>query len=246
VRAAIVVLCLIAASANAQPASEPKLSAPDTSKVEALFEQGTKHYDVGEYDQAIATFKQAYALMPDPSFLFNIGQAYRQQKNCREARAAYKSYLRNAPDEDRPKTEQFIAEMDACVKLEEERARRLAPPPPPPPPEPPRNRKQRIAGLITAGAGAALIGGGVFFTARSLSASDEVERTCRDVCNGSDVAALDQQGRDDARNATILYAVGGAAVATGAALIIYAVVHREHVTVAPAAGGAIVSTTVRF
>jgi tetratricopeptide (TPR) repeat protein len=252
-------VCLVAvaavaastATAHAQPAPpaprpEPaparSLPAPDTSKIEALFVEGTKHYDLGEWDAAIARFKQAYALMPDPSFLFNLGQSYRQKNSCREATAAYKSYLRHAPDEDRAKVEQFLRELEPCVKAEEERARRLAPPPR----LSSRHVKLRWAGLATGAVGALLAGGGVFFTVKAINTENDAEARCRTLCNGADLVALEREGKQADRNAKLLYAVGGAAVAAGATLFLYTVLRADYVTVEPTPGGAIVGALARF
>jgi len=180
--------------------------------------------------------------MPDPSFLFDIGQAYRQKGKCREATAAYKSYLRNAPEGDRAKAEQLVQELAVCVKLEEERERELAHFRKPSTP----SRKLRWAGLGTGAAGVLLAGGGVIFTVKARNTEHDIERLCRTICNGADVVALDREGERDERNAKLLYALGGTAVAAGATMFLYAVLHAEHVTVEPAPGGAIIGAAVRF
>ena len=226
------------------PSIDSKTLRFDTSKVEKLFDEGTKHYDLGQYDAAIVAFKQAYALMPDPSFLYNIGQSYRQKNSCRDATAAYQSYLRDAPDEDRQKVEQFIRDLADCVKHEDERERLLVPVPKLV--VSPRMHRIRLAGIATTGAGALLIGGAVFFTARSIGAANDLERACANECNASEVASIDRRGHSASRNATVLYSFGAGAVAAGVAMIFYTVLRDERVTVTPSAGGAVVSTMMRF
>jgi tetratricopeptide (TPR) repeat protein len=242
-----VLLCIVESVAFAQPTdpkpdpkpveAKPPLSKFDTSKVEAMFDRGTKHYDLGEWDAAIAAFKQAYALMPDPSFLYNLGQSFRQKGACREATAAYKSYLRNAPDDDRGKVEQFVRELDPCVKVEEEKARRLLPPPE----LSPRHRTLRRAGLITTGAGMLVLGGASFFAVRAVRTESESERCNTNPCAGSRVIDLDRKGQAAERNALVLGVIGAAVVATGATLYLYTRVRGEYITVTPTGGGGLVT-----
>lgn len=242
-------LCLVASPAFADeappPPDKPALTKLDTSRLEALYDAGTRHYDLGEWDAAIAAFREAYGLMPDPSFLYNIAQAYRQKHACRDATAAYKAYLRNAPDEDRPKVEQFIVELAPCVQAEEENARRLLPRPPAPPPVPAGPswpRTLRWSGYAAGGLGVAFTGAGLLFSLRARSASDDFERACASGCQaGPELERIEQRGRDADRNAKIFYAVGGTAIAGG--VVLWMLGHRyERLTITPAGGGAIATT----
>ncbi|HEY5938541.1 MAG TPA: hypothetical protein VIU61_28010 [Kofleriaceae bacterium] len=249
----VVLLSCVASRAYAQPAPAPDkadnaVGAFDTAKVEAVYERGTKHYDLGEFDAAAAAFKEAYALLPDPTFLFNIGQAYRQANKCGDARTAYKSYLRNLPEADnRKKVEQFLVELDACVAREEARIAAMRPPPPIVIRPPLRHRTLRLAGFATAGAGVLLAGGGLFFTARAAEAASDLEERCAIMCDAEKVRALDERGRAASRNAAIFYVAGGAAVVAGAVMVFYASVNAEApVTVTPVKGGAVIGKLVRF
>lgn len=232
-------LCLATSVVHAD--DKPALTKPDTSKIEALFDEGTKRYDLGQWDAAIASFRQAYALMPDPSFLYNIAQAYRQKHACRDSSAAYKAFLRNAPDEDRAKVEQFIKELEPCVAREEENARRLVPQRVLPA-GPAWPRTLRWSGYATAGVGVALGGAGVLFSLRARRASSDFEEACRNDCEaGTELDKIEQRGKDADRNAKIFYAVGGVAVVTG--VVLWAIGRRaeERLTITPTAGGAMAS-----
>jgi tetratricopeptide (TPR) repeat protein len=227
--------------ADAKPANGTMLSKIDTKKIEQLFDEGTKHYDLGEWDKAIASFKQAYALMPDPSFLFNLGQAYKQKGACRDASAAYVAYLRKAPDEDRAKVEGFIKELEPCVKIEEEKTRRLAPPGPSWP------RTLRWGGIASAGVGGLLGGVGVLFSLRARKAEHDFERVCAAGCTaGSELDQIEQRGKDASRNAKLFYIAGGSAVVVGAVLYVVGRRARERVTIVPNPGGATAIVGVRF
>ncbi|MBX3154945.1 MAG: tetratricopeptide repeat protein [Deltaproteobacteria bacterium] len=230
-----------ARAALAQPAPADKTLPVDVRRVEALFDEGTKHYDVGEYAKAIDAFRKAYALMPDPSFLFNLGQAYRQMRNCRDARAAYKAYLRNAPDDNRAKAEKFVADMDACIHAEEARLAALLPHP-----GPPRSKRYRWIGLATAGAGALALAGGGLYARSARSAAGDVEQLCADGCLAEEIRGLDQRGRTASRKATVLFVGGGTLVAAGLGVAMYSLLRYERLTLTPVASGAVVGTSVRF
>jgi tetratricopeptide (TPR) repeat protein len=64
-------------------------------------ERGRRHYDVQEYDAAIAEFKAGYKIDPHPAFLYALGQAQRQRGDCRSAIRSYQTFLRTSPDERR-------------------------------------------------------------------------------------------------------------------------------------------------
>lgn len=232
-------LCLVARVATAQPAPLP---APDLSKVEQLFEKGTKHYDLGEHADAIVAFKQAYQLMPDPSFLFNIGQAYRAQKNCREATAAYKAYLRNAPDEDRAKVEKFIVELADCTRQQEVVARRALPPPR----LSRRTKIMRWGGVAAAGVGLAMFGGAFVFSARASDAEGDFQRLCENGCAAAVAVPIEDRGKAASRNALILSSIGGTLVVLGTSAFVYSLIWPHHIVVRANAEGAMISTAVRF
>jgi hypothetical protein len=106
--------------------------AEDAEKARELYRQGSKYYDVGQFDKAIESWQQAYDQKPDPSFLFNIAQAYRQKEDPKQAIFFYKSYLRNAPKA--PNRAEVQQRIDALQRQLDAGAK---PPPPGPGPTPP-------------------------------------------------------------------------------------------------------------
>jgi hypothetical protein len=70
-------ICVFAAAAYAQPAGGGNVSALEAS--------GNKHFELAEYDAAIADFKEAYRIGDAPGYLYNIAQAYRLKGDCRNA-----------------------------------------------------------------------------------------------------------------------------------------------------------------
>jgi len=93
-------------SASAQPASS---SPDDGANAAALYDEGKRHFDIGEYAQAIASWKQSYLRSSAPLLLFNIAQAYRLSGNCAQANRFYLNYRRA---ENHPKNQ---AELDKAM-----------------------------------------------------------------------------------------------------------------------------------
>lgn len=112
-RRLVVVAALAAAThARAQPATDQG----NADKAAALFDEGKRHFDIGEYTAAIASWKQSYLLSSEPLLLFNIGQAYRLAGNCAQANRFYVNYKRAVPKPaNRTELEQAMA---VCAGVE--------------------------------------------------------------------------------------------------------------------------------
>jgi hypothetical protein len=80
----------------------PALAAPPTleekAKAREHYQKGLTHYDIKEYSDALAEFKNAYRVVQDPAFLFNIAQCYRKLGQDIEALDYYRNYLRRFPN----------------------------------------------------------------------------------------------------------------------------------------------------
>jgi len=86
-------------------------------KVREYYQKGVTHYELSEYNEAAGAFKEAYRLSKDPTYLYNIGRAYRQAKNCGEAGKFYGRYLAAVPDaDDKEKIQGYIADMKTCAR----------------------------------------------------------------------------------------------------------------------------------
>jgi tetratricopeptide (TPR) repeat protein len=81
-------LCLLGGVAGAADSREVARGA---------FAEGTRLYDIADFDGALAAFKKAYVHYEEPAFLFNIAQCYRQLHNQPEALRFYRTYLRKSP-----------------------------------------------------------------------------------------------------------------------------------------------------
>ena len=110
-RLALALLCTAAVPAAAQPAP--------AKTAEEHYEASKRFYNVEKYDDAIAELKLAYTLSPDPIYLFNIAQAMRKKGDCVGALDYYRKYLRDSPNaSNKAKVEQWMTELEACVKTQ--------------------------------------------------------------------------------------------------------------------------------
>lgn len=104
--AALAVVALTCGRAGAAADGDPAAS--------SHFERGARSYELGQYDEAIASFERAYALDPAPILLFNIAQAHRRRGDAGLALRYYRRYLDAAPAgaPDRRDAERRVRELE--------------------------------------------------------------------------------------------------------------------------------------
>lgn len=118
-------LVLLMALLLARPALAETPDAEQEAK--RLYQDGTKAYNLGDYARAIMAYKEAYRLVANPFFLYNIGQAYRLSGEPASAVRFYKSYLNAMPEApNRVEVEGRIREIDETLARQERE--RVAPP----------------------------------------------------------------------------------------------------------------------
>ncbi len=190
-----------------------------------LFTRGQARYDAGDYRQAIALFDEAYQLVRDPVYLFNIAQSYRKVFDCVPAAQYFERYLAEATDADeaqRSKVKALLSELAPCLA---DRKATAAPTPIAEPPKPAvpvvggddRGRGQRLGGIALAGAGAVGLVVGAIYSARGADLENQL--ACAAGCLWTpEREAIDRDGSRANTIATIGWIAGGAAVAGGAAL----------------------------
>jgi tetratricopeptide (TPR) repeat protein len=97
-----------------------------TVQARQLFDSGRRHFDLAEYDAALADFKEAYRIKDDPVFLYNIALCHRLLGQKTEALRLFKNYLQRRPDApNREDIERRIAALDEEI-ASEARARAAA------------------------------------------------------------------------------------------------------------------------
>lgn len=173
-------------SSTVAAASHTEPAAPSDAAVRAQ-----RHFEAKEWDQAVEALMEAYAIDPDPAFLYARAQAERMRGNCRAAIALYERFLASNPTaQQRNDTERHIRlceEMLFNAQVETETSPSLEPVSArePPPPEPRRSeraawRRDPLGLSLTAVGSAAVVGGivvlglGTRTRAQAAAASTEV------------------------------------------------------------------------
>jgi tetratricopeptide (TPR) repeat protein len=239
--------------------STPALAAgteAEVAEAKVHYDRGMTHYHLGEFPAAVDEFKSAYGLSQAPGLLFNLGQASRLGHQYEQALYFYRTYLRLMPDaSNRADVELRITELQPLAEAERARVDSTKRPPPPavvesPSPSPatptptrlrgPSGRPLRIGGIVLGALGVGILGAGAGLGGAALSAQSQLSKLARDMGTwSSSQADVYHRGQAEALSATALYAVGGAALATG--VVLYLVGRhrdRSRFAVAPGPGGA--------
>ncbi|CAN5917280.1 hypothetical protein BH11MYX2_BH11MYX2_29240 [soil metagenome] len=103
--ASVVFVAALASSALADP------------KADAAYAEGQRLYTAGRYIDAAEKFESAYALNPDPAYLFNVAQSYRLGNACAKSANAYRLFLPTVIGAAATaKTQGYIDQMEACAR----------------------------------------------------------------------------------------------------------------------------------
>jgi tetratricopeptide (TPR) repeat protein len=241
----------------------------------AHYETGMTLYDAGDFKKAIEEFRTAYEIVPTPGLLFNLGQAYRLEKNYDMALYFYRTYLSRMPDApNRADVDRRITEMEELLKNQPPREPTTAPEPASAQPAAqspastpaiaasvaPREttdegtehpgRGRRRAGFALAGVGVALVATGVVFGLSASSASDDLEQQARQRGTWNpQLSSQYQDGQSNALRADVFFAAGGAAIVAGA--VFYYLGWRDAQTTrqlsfSPTRGGAAMTLSCAF
>jgi tetratricopeptide (TPR) repeat protein len=116
--ATVLALLLVAAPLSAQSNKE---------RARALYKEGSQHFALGEFTEALQAFKESFRSSDEPTLLFNIAQCHRQLGDKAQAIQFYRSYLSRVPDA--PNAADVHATIDKLeAALAEERALKGGPP----------------------------------------------------------------------------------------------------------------------
>jgi tetratricopeptide (TPR) repeat protein len=77
---------------------QPRAALESTETARAHHVQGRQQFLVGRYDAAIVEYRKAYELHGDPSYLLDIGEAYRALGVTEQAVFFYRRYLTTHPN----------------------------------------------------------------------------------------------------------------------------------------------------
>src|SRR3569833_2488392 len=106
----------------------PAIAMAEPKTADDWYSEGETQYNLGNFDKVADAFKQGYALESVVNmklvYLYNVAQAYRQARKCKDASFFYKRYL-SLKDQDtakplspdkRKEIEGWIAEHAECEK----------------------------------------------------------------------------------------------------------------------------------
>ncbi|MBX3220116.1 MAG: tetratricopeptide repeat protein [Labilithrix sp.] len=203
--------------ASAAPQRAPEKAAADV-RARELFEKGDAAYAEGRYEEAYASFLEAYELSGRPQLLFNVSNALERLGKYAEAVEALEKYLASGKAKDKDVVQKRLANLRKRVDeqhkaeeraREEEEKRRAAEkanepaksedatPAPPKPPEPPPEKPTRILPIVLLGAGGAAFAAAGVFGVLTLSARSDVEAGCKvapagRLCSADAQSAIDR------------------------------------------------------
>jgi hypothetical protein len=109
----------------------PSLAFAQPKSADDFYKEGETQYNLGNFQAAVDAFKKGFELEPSESkkaaYLYNVAQAYRQNKDCGNAQFFYKRYLalkendtkKPLKPEKRTEIEDRIRELDECARQQE-------------------------------------------------------------------------------------------------------------------------------
>jgi tetratricopeptide (TPR) repeat protein len=178
--------------------ADGQVDAATQAKADVFFEKGQQDYQSNRFQAAITLFQDAYELVHDPIYLFNIAQSYRKAADCQNASDYYHRYLSEAHEAPNASMVQtWLRELAPCVLQQKQRqleaAKRAA--------EAARTNHEdsssvsasvtgerdggkslRIGGLATGGAGAIALVVGIGYGIKSHDVQRELDLACATSC----------------------------------------------------------------
>jgi tetratricopeptide (TPR) repeat protein len=112
---------LVLASLSVALAAHGQKKPSDEQAARALFTDGQKAYDLGEFDRALTLYSDAYKLKPLPGFLFNIAQCHRQLANFERAAFFFGRFIDNS----KPEAPNVALAKDLKADMERRQAEKL-------------------------------------------------------------------------------------------------------------------------
>jgi tetratricopeptide (TPR) repeat protein len=259
------ILALAGAAALSTP-THAQSSLGDSRLAEDLAQEAFEAHARGEFLPAIALYKKAYQASPAAMILFNIANIYdKKVGDKQQALTYYQRYLRSSDTEPglvkraNERIDVVLAELEAARSsptAARPPSRPVAPstsvpmasPAAPPPPVAGRGSRWRIVGLgmAAAGLGGLSVGGVYGFIAKSKN--DQASEMCNgSVCPDQRGVTLTEEAHRAARVSTMSFIAGGALVAGGVGLFIFAPsrsrerMERAGIRITPGLGGLAIS-----
>lgn len=219
--------CLLAGllPAAALGQEPPPSGTPADETAQRLSDEGLEAYRAGKYEAAARLYKQAFQVRGDPALLYNLARTYEKMGKPGLALEYYRRYLvaEGTDPKLRARAEERVSQLSGAAAAPQPQTQATPPPAASsPPPEKSQQKKPLSPGskLLWAGVGMGAVGVaglavGIGLYGAAASAYGEFGATSDEL---DKVAARDRAQRF-AVGSAVGYAVGGALVASGAALI---------------------------
>lgn len=221
-----------AAAVTTPAAPTPGAQAPAPGTAADLSGQAIERFKARDYDAAARLFEQAYALDPNPNYLFNVGRVYEEKGDIRSAVDYYQRFVKEpgVEIESRELALQRLRVLRAILHEtdpEPGQPATAAPGPqadaPPPAPTPgadetDRSKAMRLGGYALLGVGSiSVIVGGVF-GGLTLAKKNELD----DIHMADERKALAREGKTFALVSDVTLFTGAALAVTGLVLVLVA------------------------
>jgi hypothetical protein len=180
-----------------------QLTPQQKQEIHVHYQQATRAYDLGKYQEAVEEYQKVYEIDGDPVMLYNIAQAYRLNDQPQESIHFYRRYLQRSPEaRNKEDVERKITAMEKLIEERRKAAALVAPPPPktevkpvtvpqpvapppvvaapvvvapPPPPPPPETSTTRlVVGWSMVGVGVASIAVAIVEGIKAKNRGDEL------------------------------------------------------------------------
>jgi hypothetical protein len=227
-----------------------QLTPQQKQEIHQHYQQATRAYDLGKYQEAIDEYQKVYEIDGDPVMLYNIGQAYRLNDQPQESIHFYRRYLQRSPEaRNRDDVERKIASQEKLIEERRKAAAAVSPPPPkleppppppkiepppppppvvvapppPPPPPPEPSTARRVIGWTMIGVG---VGGAVVAVIEGINAKNKGDQLTKDSMKAGypPFDKTEQQLQSDGKTANVVAIVSGIAgtalAVTGAVILI--------------------------
>ena len=108
-----------------------QLTPQQKQEIHVHYQQATRAYDLGKYQEAVEEYQKVYEIDGDPVMLYNIAQAYRLNDQPQESIHFYRRYLQRSPEaRNKEDVERKITAMEKLIDERRKAAALVAPPPP--------------------------------------------------------------------------------------------------------------------
>jgi Tetratricopeptide repeat len=179
-----------------------QLTPQQKQEIHLHYQQATRAYDLGKYQEAVDEYQKVYEIDGDPVMLYNIAQAYRLNDQPQESIHFYRRYLQRSPEaRNKEDVERKITAMEKLIEERRKAAALVAPPPvkadvkpvavpepvtppvvttpvviapPLPPPPAPPSTTRRVLGWSMIGVGAASIAVAIVEGIKAKNRGDEL------------------------------------------------------------------------